>query len=70
STPNEINRRNINNPFHIKEYNIIEFDNLLKCYFRNIEYYSIENNTLLSGVSNGSQVMIAVAYGTCSNEQK
>lgn len=64
STPNKINRKNINNPFHIKEYDFIGFDNILKQYFKDIEYYSIENNTLSRGISNGSKVMIAIAYNS------
>ncbi|HCF37558.1 MAG TPA: methyltransferase type 11 [Thermosipho africanus] len=61
STPNRINRKNIKNPFHIKEYDIIEIYNLLKKYFRKIQYFSIDSISTISGIANSSHNMIIVA---------
>ena len=62
STPNRINRKNINNPYHIKEYDIKELNEILEKYFNNIEYYSVEGLKLVNGISFDSNVMIAVIY--------
>lgn len=60
STPNSVNRKSINNPFHIKEYNFYEFDSLLKKYFKNISYYSQDKYKIVKGISNVTGIMIAV----------
>jgi glycosyltransferase involved in cell wall biosynthesis/ubiquinone/menaquinone biosynthesis C-methylase UbiE len=63
STPNKEGRKNINNPFHIKEYNFYEFNELLKKYFSNIYYYSAINYKIESGVWDNTVNMISV----CAN---
>ena len=40
STPNKETRKNIHNPFHIKEYNFEELSSILRKYFKDIDYYS------------------------------
>ncbi len=40
STPNKETRKNIHNPFHIKEYNFEELSSILGKYFKDIYYYS------------------------------
>ncbi|GMQ59651.1 hypothetical protein AN1V17_40500 [Vallitalea sediminicola] len=60
STPNAVNRKNINNPFHIKEYNLYEFDTLLKKYFTHINYYSQVDYKIVKGISCVTKIMIAV----------
>ncbi|WP_392486084.1 methyltransferase domain-containing protein [Haloimpatiens sp. FM7315] len=60
STPNKSMRVNVNNPFHIKEYTFIEFKNILEKYFKDIEYYSILNSMVISGVNPSSYSLIAV----------
>lgn len=61
STPNRINRKNKKNPFHIKEYDIIEIYNILKNYFKKIQYFSIDSISTVSGIANSSNNMIIVA---------
>lgn len=63
STPNKEGRKNINNPFHIKEYNFCELKELLKKYFSNIYYYSAINYKIESGVRDNAVNMISV----CAN---
>lgn len=60
STPNRENRKNVNNPFHIKEYNFEEFDKLIKKYFNEVEYYSVSNFKVEKGMSGSAFNMIAV----------
>ncbi|WP_273328085.1 methyltransferase domain-containing protein [Vallitalea guaymasensis] len=60
STPNGVNRKNINNPFHIKEYDLYEFDTLLKKYFNHINYYSQVDYRIVNGISCSTKIMIAV----------
>ncbi|MFC0905617.1 methyltransferase domain-containing protein [Clostridium sp. MT-14] len=60
STPNKAVRESINNPFHIKEYNFLEFDKLLYKYFSNVQYYSIVNNRLTKGMNLAAYNMMAV----------
>lgn len=60
STPNKMNRLNLNNPFHVKEYTFTELRNLMERYFNEVEYYSLEEVKLHKGVSKSSTVMIAV----------
>lgn len=64
STPNRLNRKNIRNPFHIKEYDILELNELLKKHFKKIDYYSIGEMSLYSGISNTSTGIIAIAHKT------
>lgn len=60
STPNRAVRNNIHNPFHIKEYNFLEFDKMLNKYFSSIEYYSIVNNRLVKGMNLAAYNMMAI----------
>ena len=55
-----MNRLNLNNPFHVKEYTFTELRNLVERYFNEVEYYSLEEVKLHKGVSKSSTVMIAV----------
>lgn len=63
STPNKEGRKNINNPFHVKEYNFSEFNKILKMYFSNVNYYSTTNYKIENGIKSNAVNMIAV----CSN---
>lgn len=63
STPNREMRKNINNPFHIKEYNFNEYDKLLKKYFNNIKYFSVIDYKIVEGMKDNAINMIAI----CSN---
>jgi glycosyltransferase involved in cell wall biosynthesis/ubiquinone/menaquinone biosynthesis C-methylase UbiE/Flp pilus assembly protein TadD len=65
STPNNEMRKHINNPFHIKEYNFSELNQLLKQFFGNIEYYSSENFMVEKGISKTAINIIAV----CEREE-
>jgi SAM-dependent methyltransferase len=60
STPNKAVRENVRNPFHVKEYNFLEFDELLYKYFSNVQYYSIVNNRLTKGMNLAAYNMMAV----------
>lgn len=60
STPNIESRRDKNNPFHVKEYNFTEFDEILRHQFSNICYYSVVDNKVEHGMNNNASVMIAV----------
>ncbi|AZV56849.1 methyltransferase domain-containing protein [Clostridium sp. AWRP] len=60
STPNKAVRENVRNPFHVKEYNFLEFDELLYKYFSNVQYYSIVNNRLTKGMNLSAYNMMAV----------
>ncbi|KYH34417.1 putative S-adenosylmethionine-dependent methyltransferase [Clostridium tepidiprofundi DSM 19306] len=60
STPNRNMRMNINNPFHVKEYDFNEFKYLLEKYFDNIDYYSVVENKIEEGILYDATVMIAV----------
>jgi glycosyltransferase involved in cell wall biosynthesis/ubiquinone/menaquinone biosynthesis C-methylase UbiE len=66
STPNREMRKNINNPFHIKEYNFYELDSILKRCFENIAYYSVVNFKVEEGFNEKAVNMIAV----CSNSKE
>lgn len=60
STPNSETRKNIKNPFHIKEYCFTEFKDLLNKYFEKVNYFSQNKNIILEGVSKQSTNMIAI----------
>lgn len=60
STPNRDTRKNINNPFHIKEYNFKEFDQLVRKYFNTVKYYSVSNFKVEKGMNPSAFDMIAV----------
>lgn len=60
STPNRETRKNINNPFHVKEYNFKEFNQLVKKYFNIVEYYSVSNFKVEKGMSDLAFNIIAV----------
>lgn len=60
STPNKMNRTNVNNPFHVKEYTFTELQNVMERHFGEVEYYSLEELKLYRGISKNSTVMIAV----------
>lgn len=53
-------RRDINNPFHIKEYTFNEFDSLLKNYFSHIEYFVVLEYRVEDGMKADCINMIAV----------
>ena len=60
STPNAENRRHIHNPYHIKEYTGIEFEELLKGFFSSVELFSTDNYRISDGIGEKSVNMIAV----------
>lgn len=60
STPNKVNRTNINNPFHIKEYTFGELKTLLESKFKLSDSYSLELDKLYRGISKNSTSMIIV----------
>ncbi|MBV4445942.1 methyltransferase domain-containing protein [Clostridium tyrobutyricum] len=60
STPNKAVRENVKNPFHIKEYNFLEFNELLYKYFSNVQYYSIVNNRLTKEMNLAAYNMMAI----------
>lgn len=60
STPNRMVRLNVNNPFHIKEYDFNEFDYILKQYFKNIDYCCVINGKPISKLSENAYNMIGI----------
>lgn len=62
STPNREMRKNVHNPFHIKEYTYNEFDKMLYKYFSKIQYYSVVNYRVEDEMKKDAVNMIAVCY--------
>ncbi len=60
STPNKAMRRNVHNPFHIKEYEFEEFSMILNKVFDSVEFYSVENFKVEKGMKKTAYNMIAV----------
>lgn len=60
STPNKAMRRNVHNPFHIKEYEFEEFSTILNRVFDSVEFYSVENFKVEKGMKKTASNMIAV----------
>jgi len=60
STPNREMRRNVNNPFHIKEYSFDEFSAALKSIFRSVEFYSMTDFIVEKGMKESAYNMIGV----------
>ncbi|NFB31227.1 methyltransferase domain-containing protein [Clostridium botulinum] len=60
STPNRETRKNINNPFHIKEYNFEEFSNILEKYFGKVSYYSVVDFKVQKGMNKSAFNIIAI----------
>ncbi|WP_041700334.1 methyltransferase domain-containing protein [Clostridium sp. BNL1100] len=60
STPNKAMRRNVHNPFHIKEYEFEEFSTILNKVFDSVEFYSVENYKVEKGIKRTAYNMIAV----------
>lgn len=60
STPNKETRKHINNPFHVKEYEFNEFNEIIKKYFNNVKYYSVSNFQVEEGMKETAYTMIAV----------
>ncbi|MDF2987374.1 MAG: glycosyltransferase [Eubacterium sp.] len=60
STPNRLMRKNIKNPFHIKEYDFSEFNSILKKVFKSVEFYSVRGFKVEKGMNEDAYVMIAV----------
>ncbi|APC81202.1 TPA: methyltransferase domain-containing protein [Clostridium botulinum] len=60
STPNRETRKNINNPFHIKEYNFQEFSNILEKYFGKVSYYSVVDFKVQKGMNKSAFDIIAI----------
>lgn len=60
STPNRAMRKNVHNPFHIKEYEFGEFSSILKEVFDSVEFYSVRNFQVEKGMQESAIVMIAV----------
>jgi len=63
STPNREMRKNVKNPFHIKEYDFDELKEILQKYFKNIIYYSVVDFKVEEGVNESAVNIVAV----CSN---
>ena len=60
STPNKAMRRNVHNPFHIKEYEIEEFSTILCKVFDKVDFYSVESYKVEKGIRKTAYNMIAV----------
>jgi len=60
STPNRETRKNINNPFHIKEYSFQELNSFLKKYFKNVDYYSDIGYNIEKGFDERASNFIAI----------
>jgi SAM-dependent methyltransferase len=60
STPNSETRKNIHNPFHIKEYNFHELNSVLQQYFKNTKFFSQVNFTIVEGYNERASNFIAV----------
>ncbi len=60
STPNKAMRRNVHNPFHIKEYEIEEFSTILSKVFDKVDFFSVENYKVEKGIKMTAYNMIAV----------
>lgn len=60
STPNKETRKNIHNPFHIKEYNFEELSSILGKYFKDIDYYSDIGNNIEKGFDDRANNFIVI----------
>jgi ubiquinone/menaquinone biosynthesis C-methylase UbiE len=60
STPNREMRKNVRNPFHIKEYSFGEFKEILGKSFSDIEFYSVSGYNVEKGMKDSAFDMIAV----------
>lgn len=60
STPNREMRKNVRNPFHVKEYSFGEFKEILGESFGNIDFYSVSAYNVEKGMKGGAIDMIAV----------
>lgn len=60
STPNREMRKNVKNPFHVKEYDFNEFSEVLNEVFKNVELYSMVGHRIEKGINDKAYVMIAV----------
>lgn len=60
STPNRDMRKQVNNPFHIKEYDFEEFNSILKKVFHTVDFYSMSDSRVEKGMKQTAFDMIAV----------
>lgn len=60
STPNREMRKNVKNPFHVKEYDFNEFNEILKGVFKNVDLYSMVGYRIEKGTKDSAHVMIGV----------
>lgn len=60
STPNRLMRKDVKNPFHIKEYDFNEFNSILRKVFTEVEFYSVRGFEVEKGMNETAYVMIAV----------
>ncbi len=60
STPNREMRKNIKNPFHVKEYDFNEFSEVLNEVFKNVELYSMVGHRIETGIKDNAYVIIGV----------
>lgn len=60
STPNREMRKNVKNPFHVKEYDFNEFSEVLNEIFDNVELYSMVGHKIEKGMNDNAYVMIGV----------
>ena len=60
STPNRELRKNVKNPFHVKEYDFNEFSEVLNEIFDNVELYSMVGHKIEKGINDNAYVMIGV----------
>jgi 2-polyprenyl-3-methyl-5-hydroxy-6-metoxy-1,4-benzoquinol methylase/glycosyltransferase involved in cell wall biosynthesis/ribosomal protein S20 len=65
STPNRETRKNIHNPFHIKEYNFQELISIVKQYFTKTKFFSQVNFAITEGYNEHASNFIVV----CTNNK-
>lgn len=63
STPNKNVRKEVNNPFHVKEYTYGGIDGILKEHFSSVHYYSVVGYEVTDGIEPGACDIIAVCRG-------
>jgi 2-polyprenyl-3-methyl-5-hydroxy-6-metoxy-1,4-benzoquinol methylase/glycosyltransferase involved in cell wall biosynthesis len=60
STPNRETRKNVNNPYHTKEYNFNELNEIITKVFPSVEFYSMSGFKVDKGMKETAYDMIAV----------